>query len=43
MNSLDTSGGSCNTLDDLSSRICVSYKIEDLHLSMFNLITRINE
>ena len=35
--------GSCNTLDDLSSRIYVPNKIEDLNLSVFNMITRINK
>ena len=33
---------SYNTLDDLSSRICVPNKI-DVNLSIFNIITRLNE
>ena len=34
---------SCNTLNDLSNKICVPNKIEDLNLSVFNMITGINE
>ena len=35
--------GSGNTLDDLSSRVCVPSKVEDLNLHVLNLITGINE
>ena len=35
--------GSSNTLDDLSSRICVWNETEDLNLCVFNMIARINE
>ena len=35
--------GSFNTLNDLSNNVCVSNKIEDLKLSMFNMIIVINE
>ena len=35
--------GSCNTLNDLSNKVCVPNKTEDLNLSVFNTITRINE
>ena len=35
--------GSCNNLNDLSNKVCVPNKIEDLNLSMFNMITGINE
>ena len=35
--------GSCNTLDYLSNKACVSNKTEDLNLSMFNMIAGINE
>ena len=35
--------GSCNTLNDLSNKVCVSNKTEDLNLSVFNMITGINE
>ena len=35
--------GSCNTLDDLSYKVCVSKKTEDLNLSVFNMMTGINE
>ena len=35
--------GICNTLNDISNRACVSNKTEDLNLSVFNMITGINE
>ena len=35
--------GSCNTLNDLSNKICIPNKTEDLNLSVFNMITGINE
>ena len=35
--------GNCNTLNDLSNKICVPNKTEDLNLSVFNMITGINE
>ena len=34
---------SCNTLNDLSNKVCVLNKTEDLNLSVFNMITGINE
>ena len=43
MVSLDRCNGSCNTLDDLSSRIYVPNKVKDVNLNIFNVITRINE
>ena len=33
---LDRRTGSCNTLDDLSGRVCVPNKIEVLNLHVFN-------
>ena len=33
----------CNTLNDLSNKVLVSNKTEDLYLSIFNMITGINE
>ena len=39
---LDRCVGSFNTLN-LSNKVCVTNKTEDLHLSMFNMITGINE
>ena len=33
----------CNTLNDLSNRVCVPNKTEDLNLNVFNMITRTNE
>ena len=40
---LDRSVGRCNTLNDLSNKVCVPNKTEDLNLSVFNMITGINE
>ena len=40
---LDRCAGSCNTLDDLSSRVCIPDETEDLNLHVFNMITGINE
>ena len=40
---LDRCIGSCNTLNDLSSKVCVPNKTENLSLSVFIMITRINE
>ena len=39
---LDRYFGSCNTLNDLSSKICITNETEDLNLSVFNMITGIN-
>ena len=35
--------GSCNIFHSLSNKVCVPNKTEDLYLSVFNVITRINE
>ena len=35
--------GSCNTSNDLSNKVCVPNKTEELNLSMFNIITGTNE
>ena len=40
---LDRCVGSCDILNDLSIKVCVPNKTEDLNLSMFNMITRINK
>ena len=40
---LDRYSESCNTSNDLSNKICVPNKTEDLNLSVFNMITGINE
>ena len=40
---LDRCVGSCNTLNDLSSKICVPDETEDLNLSLFNVMTGIND
>ena len=39
---LDRCVGSCNTLNDLSDKVCVPNKTEDLNLSVFKMITGIN-
>ena len=39
---LDRCVGGCNTLNDLSNKVCVPNKTEDLNLSVFNMITGIN-
>ena len=40
---LDRCVESCNTLNDLSNKVCILNKLEGLNLSMFNMITGINE
>ena len=35
-------GSCCNTLNDLSNKVCVRNKTKDLNLSVFNMITGIN-
>ena len=40
---LDGCVRSCDTLNDLSSKVCVPNKTEDLNLSVLNMITGINE
>ena len=35
--------GTCNTLNDLSNKVCVPNKTEDLNVSMYNMITGINK
>ena len=35
--------GSCNTINDLSNKVCILNKTEDLNLNIFNMITGINE
>ena len=34
--------GSCNTVNDLSNKVCIPNKTENLNLSVFNMITGIN-
>ena len=40
---LDRCVEGCNTLNDLSNKLCVPNKTEDLNLSVFNMITWIKE
>ena len=39
---LDRCVGSCNTLNDLSNKVCVPNKAENLNLIVFSMITWIN-
>ena len=39
---LDRCVSSCNTLNDLSNKVCFPKKTEDPNLTMFNMITGIN-
>ena len=39
----DRSVGSCNTLNDLSNKVCVPNKTKDLNLSVLNMITGISK
>ena len=43
MVSLDRCDGSCNTFDNLSSRICVSNKTKDVILNVFDMVAAVNE
>ena len=40
---LDRCAGSCNIINGVSNKVCVSNKTENLNLSVFNMITGINE
>ena len=40
---LDRCFGSCNTLNDLSNKVCIPNKTKDFNLSVFNMITGINK
>ena len=40
---LDRCVGSCNNLIDLSNKVCLPNRTEDLNLSVFNMIAGINE
>ena len=40
---LDECVGSCLTFNDLPNKICVKNETEDSNLSLFNIITGINE
>ena len=39
---LDRCIGSCNTLNDLSNKVCIPNKAEDINLLVFNMITWLN-
>ena len=38
MNSLDKYNESCNTIDDLYTKICVPFKRKDVNVKVFNMI-----
>ena len=40
---LDICVGSCNILNNLSNKVCMPNKTENLNLSVYNMITGINE
>ena len=40
---LDKCNGSCNTLSEISDRICAPDKTENVNLNFFTLIARTNE
>ena len=40
---LDKCSGSCNSVDDLSTKICVPSKTEGMNVKVFNMITNKNE
>ena len=42
-NKLNICIGSCNTLNNLSDKVCVPNKIEDLNIQVFNMIIEIND
>ena len=43
MISLDKYNGTCNVVDDLSTKICFLTKAKGINVKIFNVITRINK
>ena len=43
MISLERHSGSCNTVNDLSAKICVPNKGKDVNVKVLNMMKRINE
>ena len=43
MVSLGKCNGSCNAIDDLSTKICVPSETKDVNVKVFRMITRVNE
>ena len=43
MISIDKCSGSCNDVDDLSTKRCASSETKDVNVTVFNMITKINE
>ena len=40
---LDKYSGCCNSVDDLSAKICILSKTKDINVKVFNMITNPNE
>ena len=40
---LDRCAGRCNTINDLSNKLCIPNKTRDLNLSLFNMTSGINQ
>ena len=40
---LDRCVGNCNNINDLSNKVCIPNKTEDLNLSIFNMVTGQND
>ena len=43
MISLDKGSGSCNSVDDLSTKTCIPRKTKDINVKVFNMIKNKNE
>ena len=43
IDSPDRCNGSCNTVDDASTKVCVLNKTKGVNVTLFNMITRITE
>ena len=41
--SVNKCGGSCNTVDDVYDQVCVSNKVKNMNVKVFNLISDENE
>ena len=43
MISIEKCSGSCNSFDNLSTKICIPSKIKDINVKIFNMVTNNNE
>ena len=41
--SVNKCGGSCNTIHDPYSRVCIPNKVKNMNLKVFNLVSGVNE